>query len=697
MDQPVSYQLEDRVAVVTIDNPPVNALGHAVRVGLLAALDRFEKDGQADIALITGAGRMFVGGADIKEFGKPPQAPTLPEVFARLDQLEKPVVAALHGASLGGGFELPLACHFRLAMPGTRIGLPEVTLGLLPGAGGTQRVPRLVGVASAIDLMVSGAPILPERALELGLIDRIGEGDARAAGLAYAQELLTSGAGPRRVSEMPGPTPDAQAIAAKRAALEVSARGLAAPFSILDAVDAATRLPFEEGLKEERRLFMELMATPQRAGLIHAFFLERKLASLPELKGIEPRKVARIGVIGGGTMGSGIATAALLAGLPVVLVERDEAASVKARGLIAGNVDGAVKRGRLSQTDRDDMLSKRLSSVTDYAALADCDLVIEAVFESIDVKQDVFRKLDAVLKDGATLATNTSYLDVNAIAAVTRRPQDVIGLHFFSPAHVMKLLEIVVADATSPQVVVTAFALGKTLGKTSVRSGVCDGFIGNRILSHYRGTADRMVLAGASPYQVDRALTDFGFAMGPYSVADLAGLDIGYMTRQRKAATRDPRDVVPGWADDLYHLGRLGQKTGRGYYLYPQGARAGQPDPEVEELVETHRRAAGVTPRSFDDAEIVQRYMAAMVNEAARVVGEKIAARPLDVDGVLLFGYGFPRHRGGPMHWADAQGLRRLLADIREWSREDAYFWQPAPLLEELVGTGSSFASLNGE
>lgn len=696
MNDPVSYELEARVAVITIDNPPVNALGHAVRVGLLAALDRFATDDGADIALILGAGKMFVGGADIKEFGKPPQAPTLPEVIARLDRLEKPVVAAIHGASLGGGLELPLACHYRLAMPGTKIGLPEVTLGLLPGAGGTQRTPRLVGLGAAIDLMVTGAPIQPEKALDIGLIDRVGEGDSRSAGLAYARELLQSGAGPRCVSEMPGPAPDPQLLAERRASLAVSARGLAAPFAILDAAEAASRLPFEEGLAEERRLFSELMATPQRAGLIHAFFLERKLSSLPELAGIEPRRIARVGVIGGGTMGSGIATATLLAGLPVVLVERDEAAVARARDLIAGNLDGAVKRGRLTVDTRDEMLSSRLLAVTDYAALADCDLAIEAVFESMEVKHDVFRRLDAVMKEGAILATNTSYLDVDAIAAVTRRPQDVIGLHFFSPAHVMKLLEIVVAAETSREVVATAFSFGKRLGKTSVRSGVCDGFIGNRILSHYRGAADRMVLAGASPYQIDKALTDFGFAMGPYAVADLAGLDIGFATRQRKAATRDPRDVVPGWADDLYNLGRLGQKTGRGYYLYAKGSRGGEPDPEVEEIVASHRRAAGMSPRSFSDEEIVARYMTAMVNEGARVVGEGIAARPLDVDGVLLFGYGFPRHRGGPMHWADAQGLPKLVADIRTWGREDDWFWQPAPLLEKLAAEGSTFASLNG-
>ena len=691
---PVGYERDGQVAVVTIRNGAVNALGAAVRAALWAAIDRFAED-DAAIAVILGAGRMFVGGADIGEFGKPPQPPSLPDLINHLEASAKPVVAAIHAAALGGGLELALGCHYRIAMPDTRLGLPEVTLGLLPGAGGTQRLPRLTGIAKAAKIMTSGTPVNAAEALAMGFVDRIGEGDARHAGISYARELLAAGAQLRRVSELPGPPPDPEALAALRAELAKTARGLAAPFAILDAVECASRLAFAAGLAAERKLFMALMETPQRAGLIHAFFLERKVSNLPELAGITPRPVAEIGVIGGGTMGAGIATAALLSGYEVTLVERDEASAAKAGAAIAGNLAAAVKRGKLTEESCAAILLDRLACVTDYGRLANADLAIEAVFESMAVKQDVFTKLDAVMKSGAVLATNTSYLDVNEIASATRRPGDVIGLHFFSPAHVMKLLEIAVADATLPDVTATGFALARKLGKIAVRSGVCDGFIGNRILACFRGAADRMVLAGVSPYQLDRAMVDFGFAMGPHAVADLAGLDIGYMTRQRKAATRDRRDVVPGWADDLFHMDRLGQKTGRGYYIYPAGSRSGVEDEEVEALIAKHRARHGVSPRSFTDAEIQRRYMAAMVNEAARVVDEKIAARPLDVDAVLLFGYGFPRHRGGPMHWADSVGLAALLADIKAWAEDDPYFWAPAPLLERLVAERANFASLN--
>lgn len=690
----VRYERVGQVAVITIDNPPVNALGVRVRGGLVAAVARFAAEDDATIAILLGAGRLFVGGADISEFGKPPLAPLLPQVIAGIEACPKPVVAALHGTALGGGLELALGCHYRLAMPGTRLGLPEVTLGLLPGAGGTQRVTRVAGVARAIELIAGGAPVTEAVALEMGVIDRIGAGDLRQAALDYAAEVLAAGGGPRRIRDLAPPAPDPVAVQAARARYQ---RGLPAPRQIVEAIEAATRLTFDEGLAVERRLFVDLMATPERAGLVHAFFAERRVTSLPGLAGIIPRPVTRIGVIGGGTMGAGIATAALIAGCHVILVERDGAALDRARATIDGNLGAAVKRGKLSEVARQAILADMVRFTTEYGDLAEVDLAIEAVFESMPVKTEVFAALDAVLRPGAILATNTSYLDVNEIAAATRRPGDVIGLHFFSPAHVMRLLEIVVAERTAPDVVATAFAFGKALGKVSVRSGVCDGFIGNRILAAYRGAADRMVLAGASPYQIDRALVDFGFAMGPYAVADLAGLDIGYMTRARKAASRDPRDIVPAWADDLYHLGRLGQKSGRGYYIYPERGRPGVPDPQVEALIDRHRAAAGLTPRLWDDAGIQRRYLAAMVNEAAKVVQEGIAARPLDVDAVLLFGYGFPRHLGGPMHWADQQGLAGLVADMAIWAQEDVFFWRPAPLLERLAAGGAGFASLNLE
>lgn len=691
MTEAVRYEREGSVAVITVANPPVNALGLAVRQGLWRAIDRFAED-DAEIALIVGEGRLFIGGADISEFGKPPIEPYLPDVCTHIERSTKPVVAAVHGPALGGGCEVALGAHYRLAIKGARFGFPEVKLGLIPGAGGSQRMPRLTGVGPALEMMPAGGSVTADEALEIGLVDRVAEGDAREAGLAYARELLESGAPVRAVGTLPRPADDAAAFDAARALWQKKSRGEVAPLRAIDAIEAATRMDLDQGVHEERRIFLELMETPQRAGLIHAFFNDRKVAKLPEIEGIAPRNMAHVGVIGGGTMGAGIATACLLSGLSVTLIERDAAAADKARGTITANLDAAVKRGKLPADRRDATLSQ-LSTVTDYAELSDCDLAIEAVFEDMAVKHEVFARLDAVMKPGAILATNTSYLDVNEIAAATKRPGDVIGLHFFSPAHVMKLLEVVVADATAADVTATAFALAKRLGKIAVRAGVCDGFIGNRMLATYRGAADRMILDGASPWEIDAAIKTFGLPMGPFEMSDLAGLDIGFMTRQRKAATRDPRDVVPTWADAMYHEGWLGQKTGQGYYVH-EGRKA-TPNEAVKPLIEAAR--AGRPQRSFTPEEIQRVYMAAMVNEAAKIVSEGIARRPLDVDVTLLYGYGFPRWRGGPMQWADTVGLPSLLTDIKEWSKADPYFWQPAPLLEQLVTEGRCFADLNKE
>lgn len=696
--QSVRYERQGDVAVVTVDNPPVNALSHAVRTGLRDAIarlvDEAGTDGSVRAAVIVGAGRLFIGGADISEFGRPPEPPLLPDVIAAIEAAPVPVVAAIHGSALGGGLEVALGAHYRIAVPGARLGLPEVSLGLLPGAGGTQRLPRLAGFDASADMITTGKPVDAERALKIGLIDRVAEGnDAREAGLAFAADLLREDAGPRPVRDMPAPElgPD---VEARRKALKARARGEVAPLAALDAMIASTTHSFDEGLAEERRLFRGLMETPQRAGLIHAFFAERAVAKLPEIEGVAPREVARVGVIGGGTMGSGIATAALLSGLNVTLVERDAEAAERARKTIAGNLEGSVKRGKIDPSRRDALLAEALETATDYDGLAEADLAIEAVFESMDVKREVFGKLDAVMRPGAILATNTSYLDVDAIAEATGRPADVIGLHFFSPAHVMKLLEVVVAERTAPDVVATAFALAKRMGKVPVRAGVCDGFIGNRILSRYRAAADHMVLDGASPYQVDRALRAFGFPMGPYQVSDLAGLDIGFATRERKAPDAHPRDRRPTFADALFHAGRLGRKSGAGFYDYADD-KGGQEDARVEEIVARAREEAGIEPREFGDEEIVARYMAAMVDEATRVVDEGIARRPLDVDVVLVHGYGFPRPRGGPLHWADATGLSTILADIRRFASEDDHFWRASPLLERLAADGGSFADLN--
>ncbi|MBJ3764176.1 enoyl-CoA hydratase/isomerase family protein [Maribius pontilimi] len=690
MSDLVTYDREGPIAVLTVDNPPVNALGLALRTQLKDAVARFIDD-DAEIAVILGGGKLFLGGADVSEFGKPPQDPWLPEVVNFIEDCPKPVVAAIHGVALGGGLEVALGCHYRLAMPGTKLGLPEVTLGILPGAGGTQRAPRVVGTDTALEMITGGKPIGPDEALEAGLIDRVGEGETRATGVAYAQDLLDQGAGPRPIKAMDRPAAPAEGWDAWEAKLHAKYPGQVAQVQAMRAVKAATEHDLPEGLDEERRLFNALMDTPQREGLIHAFFIERKVAKVPGLEGATPRDIGSIGVIGGGTMGSGIATAALLRGLPVTLVEMKQEAADKAQATIAGNLDGAVKRGKMSAAKRDAALGT-LHCVTDYGALKDADVIIEAVFESMDVKKEVFTKLDAIAKPGAVLATNTSYLDINEIAQATSRPADVIGLHFFSPAHIMKLLEVVVADATDKDVTATGFALGKRLGKVSVRAGVCDGFIGNRMLSHYRSAADWMMLHGASPYQIDRALEDFGFAMGPNKVADLAGLDIGYMTRQRKG--REAGIVHPQWADDLYDMDRLGRKTGRGFYIYDDESPKGREDPEVLDLIEQERRKQGIEARDFSADEIVDRYMAAMVNEGARVLEDGIALRPLDIDVVKLMGYGFPRYRGGPMKYADMTGIATIRDRLRDYE-DGSGFWTPAPLLEELAEDGRTFEDMN--
>jgi 3-hydroxyacyl-CoA dehydrogenase len=692
MEDVISYTLEDNIAVIAIDSPPVNALGLAVRRGLVDAIAKAENDG-AKAALIYAEGRTFPAGADIREFGKPPQEPLLPDVCARIEASDVLLVAALHGTALGGGLEVALGADYRIAAPGTRVGLPEVLIGLLPGAGGTQRLPRLIGVEKAIDVITSGRQVGAAQALDLGIIDRIEDGNPRETGLAYVRELLAQDAPRRPISAMPAPTP-VDFDAAYDAALK-KARGQISPSYAVRGIQAACELEFEDGMARERALFRELMETDQRTALIHAFFGERAVSNLPELKGVAPRSIDAVGIIGGGTMGAGIATAALLSGLDVVLLEMTEDAAAAAKARIVKNISGALKRGKIDQARFDHLTGTALKLSTDYDALAQVDLVIEAVFEDMSVKKQVFAELDAVCKPGAVLATNTSYLDVNEIAATTSRPEDVIGLHFFSPAHVMKLLEVVVADRTAADVVATGFALGKRLGKVSVRAGVCDGFIGNRILLAYRTAADHMVLDGASPFQIDRVMREFGFAMGPFQVGDLAGLDIGWATRKRLAPTRDPRERVPTYADKLCEQGHLGQKTGRGYYIYGDGAP--KENPEVLALIDAEREALGITPRDFSDEEILRRYMCAMVNEGARVVGEGIARRPLDVDMVFLTGYGFPRYRGGPMKWADMEGLKRILEDINTFAKADPYFWQPAPLLAELVAEGKTFDDLNKE
>ncbi|MBB3214025.1 3-hydroxyacyl-CoA dehydrogenase [Herbaspirillum sp. Sphag1AN] len=694
----VTSALHGNIMLVTIDNPPVNALGVAVRQGILEAVERADADPAVAAILLHGAGKNFIGGADIREFGKPPQPPALPDLCNRIEACSKPVTALIHGAALGGGLEIALSAHYRLALSDAKIGLPEVLLGLLPGAGGTQRTPRLIGAAAALDLMLSGRHVSAQEAHKLGLVDHLQEvSDGPQAGLDYARQLLADAAPVRR-------TRDAQAlsdIAATQTALNEAreqtkkkARGLFSPLKIIDAVEAAATLPFDQGLQTERTLFLACLESPQRAGLIHAFFADREVLKAPETRNAKPRPVTSVGVVGGGTMGAGIAVALLDAGLPVTMIERDEIALARGRGHIEKVYDGLIGKGRLS-ADAKAAIMARWQGSTDYAALGQVDLVIEAVFEDLGVKQAVFSELDRYCKPGAILATNTSYLDIEAIASSTSRPADVIGLHFFSPANIMKLLEIVVPQRVSADVVATAFALAKALRKVPVRAGVCDGFIGNRLLAIYRQAADFLMEDGASPYQIDQAVRNFGYPMGPFEMSDLAGGDIGWAARKRRAPTRDPRARYVQIADRLCEQGWFGQKTGRGYYRYAEGSRNGQPDPEVLAIIDSERQRAGITPRQFSDEEIIRRYLAAMINEAANVVHEGIALRPLDVDVTLLYGYGFPRYRGGPLKYADQIGLPQVLADLRRFAEEDPLFWKPSPLLVELVERGASFDSLN--
>ena len=693
----VTTALHGDVLVVTIDNPPVNALGAAVRQGLLAAMQQAQADAAVAAVLLVGAGKAFIAGADIREFGKPPVPPALPEVCRAIEGSDKPVVAVLHGAALGGGLEVALSAHYRLALPAATVGLPEVNLGLLPGSGGTQRAPRLMGVQAATAMMLSGQHLKAQAALQAGLVDKLVEGaDAQAAGLAYVRELLAAKAPVRRTRDLAIAEPQAALawLEEQKAETAKKARGLFSPLKIIECVQAAVQLPFDEGLARERALFIECLDSPQRAGLIHAFFAEREVAKVPEAQAAQPRPVASVAVIGGGTMGAGIAVAALDAGLPVTMIERDAESIARGRANVEKVYNGLVAKGRMTEAAKAAVMARYTGS-TNYADIAQVDLVIEAVFEDIEVKKAVFRELDRVCKPGAVLATNTSYLDIDAIAASTSRPQDVIGLHFFSPANIMKLLEIVVPAKVGADVVATAFELAKKLKKVPVRAGVCDGFIGNRILAVYKQAADYIMEDGASPYEIDEAVRGFGFAMGPFQVTDLAGGDIGWATRKRRAATRDPKARYVEIADRICERGWFGQKTGRGFYLYPEGARVGQPDPEVLAIVDAERAKKGITPRSFSADDIMRRYMAAMVNEGAKVVAEGIALRPLDVDVTFVAGYGFPRHRGGPMKWADMTGLDKVLADIQAFAKEDPLFWKPAPLLEQLVAEGRNFDSLN--
>ncbi|MGO9995942.1 MAG: 3-hydroxyacyl-CoA dehydrogenase NAD-binding domain-containing protein [Steroidobacteraceae bacterium] len=688
----------ENVSVVAIDNAPVNALGAHVRREIAAAVKHAETDSAVDVILIYGVGRLFSAGADIREFGRTSDSPTLPELCSQIEACRKPVIAMLHGSALGGALEIALSAHYRFALPDTTVGLPEVLLGLIPGAGGTQRLPRLIGVDPALELMIEGERVDARKALSLGLIDLIVEGEDPLSGalnsIAEIHRLRTS----RRTQDVGAvfhdPATSLAPLNAARSRLSPNTDARFAAERILQAVEFSLTSSLDRGLAYERELFLQCLASPQHVGLKHAFFAQREAVKTTLPIAAAARPIKTVGIVGAGTMGAGIALAVLDAGFPVILVERDPDALIRGTTQIERTYDALIARNRLSP-DRKQALLGCLTGTTTYSSLADVDLVIEAVYEDFATKRAVFAELEQVCKSSAVLATNTSYLDVNALAAGTARPADVIGLHFFSPANVMKLLEIVVTDKVSDGVIATGFEFARQLNKLPVRAGVCDGFIGNRILSVYRQCADAMLEDGASPYQIDQAIREFGFPMGPYQMADLAGGDIAWATRKRRAAGRHPDARYVQIADRLCERGWFGQKTGRGYYIYQPGDRKGVPDPEVESIIDAERKRAGINPRQFTNDEIVRRYLAAMINEGANVVMEGIARRPLDIDVVLLFGYGFPRYRGGPMKFADMRGLPNILADIREFSATEAFFWKPSPLLLDLVARDADFDSLN--
>jgi 3-hydroxyacyl-CoA dehydrogenase len=692
----VDLRIDGDVAVITLDKPPVNGLGFELRRGIVEALDRAVADPAVHAVVITGTAKAFSGGADVTEFGTPKAArePTLRTVIAALENAPKPVVAAIAGNCLGGGLELALGAHARVAAADARLGLPEVKLGLLPGAGGTQRLPRLLGVEAALNLIVSGEPAPAARFEGAPLLDRVvPAGEEVAAAVALARAWVAERRPLRRVRDLPLADAGAEGfLHFARQAVAASSPRFPAPLKCVEAVANAIGKPFDEAVKLEREAFVALMNTPESRALRHVFAAERAAAKLPDVPdGTPERPIARVGVIGAGTMGGGIAMSFVNAGLPVVLLETSQAALDKGLTTIRRNYEGSLKKGKLTQAQ----LDQRLAAITPtlaYADLAGVDLVVEAVFEDIGVKQAVFHQLDAVCKPGAILASNTSYLDLDRIAGFTSRPADVIGLHFFSPANVMRLLEVVRGARTAPDVLATCMALARRIRKVAVVSGVCDGFIGNRMLARYGAAAFGLVHAGATPQEVDAALQGFGMAMGPFRMGDLAGLDIGWATRKRRAAEAGV-PLAPSVADRLCEAGRFGQKTGAGWYRYEAGKRDPLPDPVTDELIARFRAEQGIVPRRFTAAEIVERCIYALVNEGARILEEGIAARASDIDLVYLNGYGFPLHRGGPMLYADTVGLPNVVRALRRIAAEpgaDAS-WQPAPLLLKLAAEGRGF------
>jgi len=694
-----SYEVRGAIAVITLNNPPVNGLGYETRKAVAAGVDKAEDDPGVKAIVITGAGKAFSGGADIREFGSPKALaePNLLSLIARVEGASKPVVAAIHTVCMGGGLELALGCHYRVASPGANVALPEVKLGILPGAGGTQRLPRAIGIEPALNMIVSGEPVKSEALAQIPgqkLFDRIVEGDLIEGAVAFAGEIAAARPLPM-VRDLKCKHPEGDAyFAFARNTVKAMAKNFPAPARCVDCVEQATKARFEDGLKYEREAFAALMITPESKALRHAFFAERAAAKVPDIPEDTPtREIAKVAIIGAGTMGGGIAMNFLNAGTPVVMLEMKQEALDKGIGIIRKNYEAQVKKGKLKE-DKYAARMALLSTTLSYEELRDADLVIEAVFEEIGVKQKVFEQLDAVMKPGAILASNTSTLDLDKIASFTGRPQDVIGMHFFSPANVMKLLEVVRGAKTAPEVLMTVMKLGKKIRKTCVVSGVCDGFIGNRMIEQYSRQAGFLLDEGCTPQQVDKAVEKFGFAMGPFRMGDLAGNDIGWAIRKRRYVEK-PGLRYSKTADLLCELGRFGQKTGAGWYDYVPGKRDAIPSRLVDDMLARHREELGVTPRKISDDEIVHRLVYSLVNEGARIVEEGIALRASDIDMVYLTGYGFPLWRGGPMNYADTVGLWNVVQAMKKFAKnpaDDQAFWQPAPLLATLAAEGRTFS-----
>ena len=694
------YKVHGDVAVITLSNPPVNGLGHATRLGITDGLAQANADAAVKSIVLTGEGKAFSGGADIREFGTPKALaePNLLSVIAAVEASDKPVIAAIHSVVMGGGLELALGCHYRIAAPGTSVALPEVKLGLLPGAGGTVRFPRAIGVETALNMIVSGEAVKSEMLAQSPgqkLFDRMAASadSLMEEAIAFAKSVAAARPLPR-VRDLPCQHPQGDAyFQFARNTVKAMSKDLPAPLKCVDAVENAARKKFDDALAAERDLFTQLMFTPESRALRHIFMAERAASKIPDVPEDTPkREIRKVAVIGAGTMGGGISMNFLNAGIPVIVLEMKQEALDRGIATIRKNYEAQVKKGKLKQ-DKYEQRMALLSTTLRYDDLKDADLVIEAVFEEMGVKQKVFEALDRVMKPGAILASNTSTLDVNQIAAFTQRPQDVIGTHFFSPANVMKLLEVVRGAKTAKDVLATVMALGKTIKKTAVVSGVCDGFIGNRMIEQYSRQAGFLLDEGCTPQQVDRAIEKFGFAMGPFRMGDLAGNDIGWAIRKRRAVER-PDMKYSATADKLCEMGRFGQKTGAGWYDYQPGKRDAIASALVNTMIEDHRKALGITPRKVSDEEIVQRLVFALVNEAAHILEEGIAARASDIDMVYLTGYGFPIHRGGPMLYADQVGLFNVVQAMKRFQknpRDDAKFWEPAPLLARLAAENHTF------